>query len=170
MWGWCGFRDRARARCLLLSLPLGERIRQQTNRSQLNIMASQLLPLGKSHYFIVFIGWFVAELIDKCVGSRIWVIMKGDKEFSGTLMGFDDYVSMYSDSTPNCVSKLTFCFQIWYLKTWPSCAHILLNTIHWNTNFHHSDFSGAQTKLPKILLNGNNICMVSSDCYAKRRI
>jgi len=52
------------------------------------------------------------ELIDKCVGSRIWVIMKGDKgkyiirncvtmvailtedaEFSGTLLGFDDYVS-----------------------------------------------------------------------------
>ncbi|THZ52887.1 hypothetical protein D6C88_09661, partial [Aureobasidium pullulans] len=42
-------------------------------------MASQLLPL---------------ELIDKCVGSRIWVIMKGDKEFSGTLLGFDDFVSM----------------------------------------------------------------------------
>ncbi|KAF2456634.1 hypothetical protein BDY21DRAFT_345671 [Lineolata rhizophorae] len=61
-------------------------------------MASQLLPL---------------ELIDKCVGSRIWVIMKGDKgtgardcmawylerltispEFSGTLLGFDDYVNM----------------------------------------------------------------------------
>ena len=59
-------------------------------------MAAQLLPL---------------ELIDKCVGSRIWVIMKGDKgnlglgftferattnqpaEFSGTLLGFDDYVS-----------------------------------------------------------------------------
>ncbi|KAG6012208.1 RNA-binding protein lsm5 [Claviceps lovelessii] len=42
-------------------------------------MASQLLPL---------------ELIDKCVGSKIWVIMKGDKEFSGTLVGFDDYVNM----------------------------------------------------------------------------
>ncbi|KAJ6073853.1 Ribonucleoprotein LSM domain eukaryotic/archaea-type [Penicillium canescens] len=42
-------------------------------------MASQLLPL---------------ELIDKCVGSRIWVVMKGDKEFSGTLLGFDDYVNM----------------------------------------------------------------------------
>jgi hypothetical protein len=26
-----------------------------------------------------------------------------------------------------------------------------------------SDFSGGQTKLPKILLNGNNICMVSQD-------
>lgn len=35
-----------------------------------------------------------AELIDKCVGSRIWVVMKGDKEFSGTLLGFDDYVNM----------------------------------------------------------------------------
>ena len=34
------------------------------------------------------------ELIDKCVGSRIWVIMKGDKEFAGTLLGFDDYVNM----------------------------------------------------------------------------
>ena len=60
-------------------------------------MASQLLPL---------------ELIDRCVGSPIWVIMKGDKgeqvrsgvvepaisdcgtEFSGTLLGFDDFVSM----------------------------------------------------------------------------
>lgn len=54
----------------------------------------------------------VAELIDKCVGSKIWVVMKGDKgefcqthgdrsstdrfpEFSGTLLGFDDYVSKW---------------------------------------------------------------------------
>jgi len=53
------------------------------------------------------------ELIDRCIGSRIWVIMKGDKgmsrclvkrwhisltlmaEFSGTLLGFDDFVSMF---------------------------------------------------------------------------
>ena len=26
-----------------------------------------------------------------------------------------------------------------------------------------SDYTGAQTKLPKILLNGNNICMVRDD-------
>ncbi|RDA95852.1 hypothetical protein CP533_5106 [Ophiocordyceps camponoti-saundersi (nom. inval.)] len=69
-------------------------------------MASQLLPL---------------ELIDKCVGSRIWVIMKDGKEFSGTLVGFDDYL--------------------------------------------RSDYgSGNRTKLSKILLNGNNICMVSGAC------
>ncbi|KAF0438096.1 LSM-domain-containing protein [Gigaspora margarita] len=40
---------------------------------------SQLLPL---------------ELIDKCIGSKIWVIMKSEKEFTGTLLGFDDYVNM----------------------------------------------------------------------------
>ncbi|CAJ0581857.1 unnamed protein product, partial [Mesorhabditis spiculigera] len=34
------------------------------------------------------------ELIDKCIGSRIWVIMKGDREVVGTLCGFDDYVNM----------------------------------------------------------------------------
>lgn len=72
-------------------------------------MTSQVLPL---------------ELIDKCVGSRIWVIMKGDKEFSGTLLGFDDYVNMVLEDV---------------------------------TEF---DYSGTQTKLPKILLNGNNICML----------
>ncbi|KAJ1030447.1 hypothetical protein NDA16_001356 [Ustilago loliicola] len=33
------------------------------------------------------------ELIDKCIGSSIWVIMKTDREFSGTLLGFDDYVN-----------------------------------------------------------------------------
>ncbi|KAF4310321.1 RNA-binding protein lsm5 [Botryosphaeria dothidea] len=72
-------------------------------------MASQLLPL---------------ELIDKCVGSKIWVVMKGDKEFSGTLLGFDDYVNMVLEDV---------------------------------TEF---DYQGNQTKLSKILLNGNNICMV----------
>ena len=33
-------------------------------------------------------------LIDKCIGSRIWIIMKGDKELVGTLRGFDDHVNM----------------------------------------------------------------------------
>eukprot|EP01121_Diplochlamys_sp_Union-15-3_P022306 TRINITY_DN944_c0_g1_i1.p1 TRINITY_DN944_c0_g1~~TRINITY_DN944_c0_g1_i1.p1 ORF type:complete len:116 (+),score=27.55 TRINITY_DN944_c0_g1_i1:50-349(+) len=41
--------------------------------------SNQLLPL---------------ELVDKCIGSRLWIIMKGDKELVGTLLGFDDYVNM----------------------------------------------------------------------------
>ena len=40
------------------------------------------------------------ELIDKCIGSRIWVVMKGEKEFAGTLLGFDDFVSTFILSIP----------------------------------------------------------------------
>ncbi|KAG7525816.1 U6 snRNA-associated Sm LSm5 [Solea senegalensis] len=40
---------------------------------------SQLLPL---------------ELVDKCIGSRIHIVMKTDKEIVGTLLGFDDFVSI----------------------------------------------------------------------------
>ncbi|ESO86297.1 hypothetical protein LOTGIDRAFT_167341 [Lottia gigantea] len=40
---------------------------------------SQLLPL---------------ELVDKCIGSRIHIIMKNDIEIVGTFWGFDDYVNM----------------------------------------------------------------------------
>lgn len=43
-------------------------------------MASTILPL---------------ELVDRCIGSSIWVLMKNEREFTGTLMGFDDYVSEY---------------------------------------------------------------------------
>lgn len=35
-----------------------------------------------------------AELVDKCIGSRIHIIMKNDKEIVGTLLGFDDFVNM----------------------------------------------------------------------------
>ncbi|KAG0214363.1 RNA-binding protein lsm5 [Mortierella sp. GBA30] len=34
------------------------------------------------------------ELIDSCIGSKIWVVMKSEKEFTGTLKYFDDYVNM----------------------------------------------------------------------------
>lgn len=36
------------------------------------------------------------ELVDKCIGSRIWIIMRGDKELVGTLRGFDDFVNIVS--------------------------------------------------------------------------
>ncbi|UYV66219.1 hypothetical protein LAZ67_4000855 [Cordylochernes scorpioides] len=34
-----------------------------------------------------------SQLIDKCIGSRIHIIMKNDKEILGTLLGFDDFVN-----------------------------------------------------------------------------
>lgn len=39
-----------------------------------------------------------AELIDKCVGSKVWVLMKGDRELVGTLRGFDVFVNMVLDN------------------------------------------------------------------------
>ena len=36
-------------------------------------------------------------LIDKCIGSKIWILMKGDKEVVGTLRGFDEFVNMVLD-------------------------------------------------------------------------
>lgn len=35
-----------------------------------------------------------AELLDKCIGSKLWIVMKGEKELVGTLRGFDVYVNM----------------------------------------------------------------------------
>ena len=34
------------------------------------------------------------EVIDKCIGRHIWILMKGEKEFYGRLKGFDDYLNM----------------------------------------------------------------------------
>jgi len=39
------------------------------------------------------------ELVDRCIGSSIWVVMKGQREFVGKLLGFDDYVSTYGALT-----------------------------------------------------------------------
>ena len=37
------------------------------------------------------------EVVDKCIGRQLWVIMKGEKEFYGKLRGFDDYLNMIMD-------------------------------------------------------------------------
>ncbi|KFY73428.1 hypothetical protein V499_06484 [Pseudogymnoascus sp. VKM F-103] len=92
----------------------GERYRKKRKSLSIStpsatMTSTQLLPL---------------ELIDRCVGSKIWVVMKTDKEFTGTLTGFDDYVNMVLEDV---------------------------------TEF---DYTGATTKMEKILLNGNNICML----------
>lgn len=66
---------------------------------------STLLPLGKpahatAHVFIykhcshLIYRSYLLELVDKCIGSRIHIIMKNDKEIVGTLLGFDDFVNM----------------------------------------------------------------------------
>ncbi|GAA5865596.1 hypothetical protein JCM3774_002062 [Rhodotorula dairenensis] len=50
-----------------------------TVRTQSPAEASTILPL---------------ELVDRAIGSLVWVIMKTEREFTGKLVGFDDYVNM----------------------------------------------------------------------------
>lgn len=36
------------------------------------------------------------ELVDKCIGSKMWILMRGNKELVGTLRGFDEFVNIVS--------------------------------------------------------------------------
>ncbi|KAK1353029.1 hypothetical protein POM88_052867 [Heracleum sosnowskyi] len=49
-----------------------------------------------------------SELIDRCIGSNIWVIMKGDKELVGTLRGFDVYVNMVLEEVTEYWKTITW--------------------------------------------------------------
>ncbi|KAF4120497.1 U6 snRNA-associated Sm-like protein LSm5 [Geosmithia morbida] len=79
-------------------------------------MASQLLPLGEQFLPI--------PAASQSFHDTDFSSFPPPQEFSGTLLGFDDYVNMVLEDV---------------------------------TEF---DYSGNHTKLPKILLNGNNICML----------
>lgn len=56
-----------------------ERMSEATENVLNPAAATQILPL---------------ELIDKCIGQKLWIIMKGEKEIEGTLRGFDSFVNM----------------------------------------------------------------------------
>ncbi|CAI2738534.1 unnamed protein product [Dicrocoelium dendriticum] len=71
----------------------------------MTLAPAQLLPL---------------ELVDKCIGSRIHIIMKNDKEMVGTLLGFDGYVNMVLVD----VTEFEFTAQG---KRITKLSHILLN-------------------------------------------
>ena len=50
------------------------------------------------------------ELVDKCIGSRIHIIMKSsDKEIVGTLLGFDDFVNMVLEDVTELYVPLSLC-------------------------------------------------------------
>uniref|UniRef100_I1K310 U6 snRNA-associated Sm-like protein LSm5 n=1 Tax=Glycine max TaxID=3847 RepID=I1K310_SOYBN len=59
-----------------------------------------------------------SELIDRCIGSKIWVIMKGDKELVGTLRGFDVYANMVLEDVTEYFPRglLLFLFGLRRLK------------------------------------------------------
>lgn len=55
----------------------------------------------------IFCLFLLTELVDKCIGSRIHIVMKSDKEIVGTLLGFDDFVSIL---WCNCLRPSALCF------------------------------------------------------------
>jgi len=68
----------------LWQYPFDQRQRRQAGRMSLPTKqtegnASQVLP---------------SELVDRCVGSSVWVILRSERELVGTLRGFDAYVNM----------------------------------------------------------------------------
>ncbi|EFN52729.1 hypothetical protein CHLNCDRAFT_138271 [Chlorella variabilis] len=72
-----------------------------------------------------------SELIDRCVGSKVWVVMRGDKEIEGTLRrvaaGFDVFVNMVLEDV---------------------------------TEYEITPEGKKVTHLDQILLNGNNIAVL----------
>jgi hypothetical protein len=54
----------------------------------LSIFESVLIPKMSS------IKMMPLALLDKCIGQRLWIIMKSKREFAGTLRGFDDFFNM----------------------------------------------------------------------------
>ena len=69
-------------------------------------------------------------MVDKCIGSKLWIIMKGDREFFGTLRGFDEYLNIVLDDVKE------------YSYAGAGGKRILLNSVD------------------SMLLNGNNICLM----------
>ena len=37
------------------------------------------------------------ELIDKAIGQKVWILMRGQTELVGVLRGFDDFVNLVLD-------------------------------------------------------------------------
>jgi small nuclear ribonucleoprotein (snRNP)-like protein len=124
-------------------------------------------------------------LIDKCIGSRLWVLMKGDKEIVGTLLGFDEYVNMVMED----VTEYEFTGDVRKEvrgrehpvrnasrhppspvgeRPSPSTTSSPLTASHAAHTYTHSlsisssppPLAHPQTKLEQILLNGANVCMM----------
>ncbi|KAK4407320.1 Sm-like protein LSM5 [Sesamum angolense] len=110
-----------------------------------------------------------SELIDRCIGSKIWVIMKGDKELVGTLRGFDVYVNMVlEDVNMKLLQKgdglrnLTRFSIIAIILQW------LFNTTHEPPRLASSSpVSKGQVDHKDQKVKSNNI-VVFSDCGIRR--
>ncbi|ESR56888.1 hypothetical protein CICLE_v10022785mg [Citrus x clementina] len=93
--GWLGLRRRRESAPTNIAATISQRRLNFANggkgKSKPKVLQSLSLTHGMAHNPSQLLP---SELIDRCIGSKIWVIMKGDKELVGTLKGFDVYVNM----------------------------------------------------------------------------
>lgn len=68
--------------------------------------------------------------MDKCIGAGIWILMQGDREFFGTLTGFDEYQNIVLENAKE------------YQYQGHGSKRLLINQVD------------------SMLLNGNHICMM----------
>lgn len=89
--------------------------------------------------------------------------MKSEREFTGKLLGFDDFVSEFSFLREfQSVSDVS-CLDM-VLDDVTELYAALHEVIHESTDIHpdseYTPTGRKETKLKQTLLNGNNICMV----------
>lgn len=123
----------------------------------------------------------ITELIDKCIGSRIHVIMKEGKEFGGILRGFDEFVSMFDVifAISWCIThthipwKIAVIIHIIWCIFAISMSILLIYHLYWFLDMVLDDVTEVEyfpdgkrvTRIAELLLNGNHICMVCMNLY-----
>ena len=93
------------------------------------------------------------ELVDKCIGSRIWIIMKGvwiagfslnsadDKEIVGRLVGFDDFVNVVLEDVVEFEwtsegRRVTRLEQVRLRREMGRVAELTFDSHGWNVDSH----------------------------------
>ncbi|KAL0217737.1 hypothetical protein RCL1_008586 [Eukaryota sp. TZLM3-RCL] len=56
------------------------------------------------------------ELVDKCIGSHIWVLLKKNQEFSGVLRGFDQFTNLLLEDVTEMLFLSFFSFSSQILR------------------------------------------------------
>lgn len=105
-----------------------------SNNSNDKFLSNELLPL---------------ELVDKCMGSKILIIMKGDKEIIGTLRGIDEFVNLVLEEVTERYVAF-FIFRALLTNSWGFFACYREVTPE----------GTVEKQLPQILLNGAHIAML----------
>ena len=80
-----------------------------TSNNEINSQATvSAPPTVVSQPAVSIVQLLPLELVDKCIGSKLHVIMKSDKEIVGTLLGFDDYVNMVLEDVNKTIKSMFF--------------------------------------------------------------